>query len=235
MTSQPRLSQIPLWQRHVETVLETFREALALLSSDSVVGQEPDLNRELYDRLQMADRNRFNRNLRTLIAPIMYEARNPPSPDTKGTSSERKIPDFQCGYIDHQEPDPLRAARFFMIECKRLGHSSKSGWAFNSNYIHEGVMRFVDRNWRYGKDVADGAMVGYIESMTLEELMTEVNRVATSLHLPALESFSGGEKPLHELRHKLTRLFPISPFILWHLWIEMKVSSDTDEPTPAEP
>lgn len=237
MTSQPRLSKVPLWQRHAETVLETFRDALGLLSADSVAGQEPQLNRELYDRLLIADRDRHNRNLRTLGSPIMYEARNPPSPDTKGTSSERKIPDFQCGFIDHQEPDPLRAARFFMVECKRLGHPTKSGWTFNKNYIHEGVNRFVDPDWRYGKEVADGAMVGYIESMTPEELVTEVNIVATSSHLPALVYSPESERPLHELKHELTRVFPVTPFVLWHLWIEMTGSDDAagDQTPPESP
>ena len=219
--TQPRLSRIPLWQRHAETVLEIVRDALLLLSAHHIVGSETDFNRELYNCILRANRARYERGLRVLDVPINYEARNPPSPETKGMSSENKIPDFHCGYIDHQEPDPLRSARYFAIECKRLGRPTRSGWAFNKNYINNGVKRFVSPDWRYGKDVADGAMVGYMESMTPDELVVQVNSVAASLNIPPLERSSGYEKPLHELMHILNRDFPVTPFTLWHVWIEM--------------
>lgn len=221
MSIQPRLSQIPLWRRHVNVVLAVIREALVLLSADPPTGQEPEFNRELDMCILRAIRERHLAGKEVLDQPIFYEARNQPSPDTKGTSSERKIPDFQSGYIDHQEPDPLRSARFFVIECKRLGYPSSSGWVFSSNYIHEGVVRFIDPDWRYGKDVADGAMVGYMESMTLNELIAAVNKVAGSLGIPSLAPSTKKEGPLYELIHILDRNFPVTPFTLQHLWIKV--------------
>jgi hypothetical protein len=154
----------------------------------------------------------------------MYEARNSPSPETRGTSSENKIPDFQCGYIDHQEPDPLLSGMFFVIECKRLGYPTRSGWRFNRKYILEGVVRFVHTDWRYGKNVGDGAMVGYIESMTVETLITRANKLAISLDLPPLNLAAPDETPLHGLSHELSRDFRITPFKLWHLWIDMPIT-----------
>lgn len=232
MSPQPRLSKVPLWQRHVETVLATLRDALILLNDAGVVGQEPEISRELYDHLLIANRKRHDQGLRALDVPIIWEARNPPSPETKGTSSERKIPDFQCGYMDHQA-DVLRSTLYLIIECKKLGYPTRAKWTFNKNYIDEGINRFVDPAYRYGKDVADGAMVGYIESMALEDLVTEVNTGAAAANLPALVRCAGGGGPLHEFKHALNRDFPITPFTLWHLWIEMTTAS-TDDPTPGE-
>lgn len=233
MSPQPRLSKVPLWQRHVDTVLATLRDALILLNAAGVAGQEPEISRELYDYLLIANRKRHEQGFRALDVPIIWEARNPPSPETKGTSSERKIPDFQCGYIDHHQVDPLRSSLSFIIECKKLGHPTKARWVFNKNYIDEGIKRFVDPGYRYGKDVSDGAMAGYIESMTVEELVTEVNSGAAAASLPPLIQCAGDGESLYEYKHALNRDFPTSPFTLWHLWIEM-TAQNADEPTPGE-
>lgn len=224
--ARPRLSQVPLWERHVELVLAITRDALHLLAARGITqGQtELTLNRALYECLLEANRARHDGGHPYLDLQIMWETRNQPSPTTAGTTAERKIPDFQCGYIDHLCPDPLLSAKSFVIECKRLGLASRAGWDFNSRYVSDGVVRFVDMRWQYGKHVDSGAMIGYLDGTHVADVLTEVNAAATSHTLPVLQQMTGSSAPLHELEHSLMRSFPESPFHLLHLWIE--------DPTP---
>src|SRR5690348_18091280 len=98
---RPRLSQIPLWDEHVQMVLAVVRDALVMLAARSVGGGEPDLNRALYECALEANRARYDSGRPSLASVIMWEARNQPTPATAGTSVEHKVPDFQCGYVDH--------------------------------------------------------------------------------------------------------------------------------------
>jgi hypothetical protein len=199
--------------------MDIFRRALVLLAASRPDGGEPELNRALYDCVQIAIRHRYLDGDHVPYAPVSYEARNAPTPATKGSSSERKIPDFQWGYLDHQQPNPLNSARYFAIECKRLGKRTRSS-VFNVLYVEEGVVRFVDPAYKYGKEVSEGAMVGYVESMTREAVLAEVNEAAASHNLSALTYTKSGPGPLHELVHIFEREFRISPFALSHLWVE---------------
>ncbi|MGW3346602.1 hypothetical protein ACWDA3_25085 [Nonomuraea rubra] len=230
MTLRPRLSRIPLWQRHTETVIEILCDALALFVADRPAGEEPELNRAFFMAILKAIRHRHDNGLRVLHTPPIPEARNPPSPDTAGSKAEYKIPDFQWGYIDHQEPDPQRSARHFVIECKRLGNPVSPRWVFNARYIKDGVVRFVSPEWRYGKDVADGAMVGYIQSMSPDAILAEVNAEAAAHGLPPIMQTAPSTGSLHYLGHKLDRDFPVTPFNLTHLWVEaLPPPDDLDE------
>jgi hypothetical protein len=217
---RPRLSQIPLWERHVELVLAVARDALIRLAEQSVHGDEPALNRAFYECAMLANRDRHDRGQAYLESLLIWEARNQPSPATSGTTAENKIPDFQCGYTDHACPDPLSAVRMFVIECKRLGTPTATGWNFNSRYVSDGVLRFVDARWQYGKHVESGAMIGYLDGMSAPAVLAEVNTAATNHGVPLLVMGSGSVSPLHELRHSLGRSFAESPFELVHLWVE---------------
>jgi hypothetical protein len=199
--------------------MDIFRRALVLLAASRPDGGEPEINRALYDCVQIAVRHRYLDGNHVPYAPVAYEARNAPTPATKGTSSEFKIPDFQWGYMDHQQPDPRNSARYFAIECKRLGKRTRS-WVFNLHYVEDGIVRFMDPAYRYGKDVREGAMVGYLESMTRETVLAEVNEAAVSHNLAPLAYLKSGPGPLHEFAHRFERDFRISPFTLSHLWVE---------------
>lgn len=218
--AQPRLSQIPLWERHASLVLDVVREALGLLAHLGMRGTEPELNRALYECILRANRNRSDAGLAALDVPIMWEARNQPSPTTASGTAERKVPDFQCGYIDHDCPNPLMSAKAYVIECKRLGQPTKSGWNFNERYVSDGVSRFVDTRWQYGKHVASGAMVGYIDGTTMRDVMAEVNTAASSVSVPLLVHSAGPSSDVHELVHILIRTFSEKSFHLTHLWVD---------------
>jgi hypothetical protein len=196
-----------------------MRAALHILATRRPKGGELELNRELF--LCILDVNRANQRASDdwFDYPPSYETRNPPTPDTEDSASERKVPDICWGYLDHEEPDPRRSARNFVIECKRLGSSTPSGWVFNVRYVTDGVQRFIDPDWRYGKDVASGAMVGYIESMTADDILAEVNTAAVDSRIPPIRHLTAAA-PLHELDHVLARTFRVNPFRLIHLWIE---------------
>lgn len=218
---QPQLSELPLWERHEARVLAILREALDLLRTRWPAGGEPALNRELF--MCILDVNRRNQeagNDHWFDYAPAYEARNPPAPDTEDSASEKKIPDFYWGYLDHQEPDPRRSSRNFVIECKRLGEPSAAGWEFNLHYVDDGARRFFDPDWRYGKDVESGAIVGYIESMDSDAIVDEVNIAAAAAGLSAIVRNGPPAPPLHHLEHTFHRTFQVTPFRLVHLWIE---------------
>ena len=218
--SGPLISDLRLWERHEQRVLAILRSALARLRTRRPDGGEPELNRELY--LCILEVNRKNKESGDSWfdhAPA-FEGRNPPTPDTEHSASERKIPDLHWGYVDHQEHDPRRSARNFVIECKRLGTPTSSGWAFNVHYVNDGVRRFADIQWQYGKDVATGAMIGYVESLTPAEIVVDVNRALSRLSVSALTLPPGAGGPLTEMEHSFVRQFEISPFRLVHLWID---------------
>ena len=219
--SGPLISELPLWERHEERVLAILRSALERLRSKRPEGNEPDLNREFF--LCILEVNRENKESGDSWfdhAPV-FEGRNPPTPDTHGSASERKIPDLYWGYIDHQEPDPRRSARNFVIECKRLGSPSHSGSSLNAKYVDDGVRRFVDIEWKYGKNVPTGAMIGYMESLTPEQILVDVNGCLETRYIPTLTLSSTLESSLSEMEHSFDRPFEISPFRLLHLWIDL--------------
>jgi hypothetical protein len=205
-------------------VLAVLREALVILDEDESnksAETEPDLNRALAVCFLHAIRKRYVDGLPTLESPIFGEARNQPTPATAGSAAERKIPDFQCGYIDHYCADPRFSSRIFVIECKRLGKPTPAGWVFNHHYVDDGIRRFVDTNYRYGNEVGSGAMVGYVDGTPVADVLTEVNGIAESRGIPLLAHESDSQL-LTELVHDLERDFPESPFRLAHLWIQRR-------------
>jgi hypothetical protein len=221
MTAQPRLSELPLWERHETRVLNIVRSALALLATRLPSGGEPLLNRELYFCILEANRaDQRDKGRDWFDHPPVWEGRNPPTPDGAAAASESKVPDFHWSYLDHDEPDPARSARHFVIECKRLGQPTPAGWTFNTHYVEDGIRRFVDPAWRYGRDVASGAMVGYLEAMSVDAILAEVNAAATVHTLPAITLKVKHPPSVHELDHDLERSFAITPFHLTHLWLE---------------
>ena len=221
--SGPLISDLPLWERHEQRVLAVLRSALRRLCAQGIQGDEDKLNRELYFLLREVNKeNEASGNDLWLDEMPIREARNPPTPDTEDSASEKKIPDLQWRYEDHQEPDARRSERTFVIECKRLGAPSSAGWKFNDHYVDDGVRRFAHPEWRYGNGVASGAMAGYVQSMTLEGIVADVNRALDLLKVPTLTLLQVAGDPLTETDHSFDRPFKISPFRLVHLWIDIR-------------
>ena len=155
----------------------------------------------------------------------MMECNNQPDPDDKArVAREHKRPDFQWSYRDKYEPDHERSSKQFTVECKRLGVPLRLDWIFNANYVTNGICRFRDPAWGYGQRFPSGAMVGYWQSMELAQVLREVNEEAARNGLSEIVPVSR-QKGIHHSEHSFDRAFPVSPFRLWHIWIDLRVTS----------
>lgn len=224
--SQPRISRLHIWEKHEQRVVDVLLVALEFLrNKGNLPQQEVLLNRELYFCLLEANRKLRKSGAGGFDHPPSPEGHNPAdSDDTQRAVRENKIPDFYWGYIDHSELDPRRSARNYVIECKRLGTPPRTDWILNQNYVHKGILRFVTEEHGYAKGERSGAMVGYVQSMELGEILFEVNTVAAVAAIPALGMPIGGWQVdgISRLEHELYRPIAISPFHLTHLWVDLR-------------
>ncbi|MCE2718047.1 MAG: hypothetical protein ACK57R_13400 [Dolichospermum sp.] len=222
-----RIQGNKIWANHEKRVLNIFTLALKMLSEKPTLPlEENNLNRELYLCANRVNGMLLKENRgQGIESTLMYESKNQPDPDDKTrTKREDKIPDFQWGFCDCKEADPDRMTKYFIIESKRLGSPSSSTWIFNKNYVVNGIKRFVDPEWGYGKSSHSGAMIGYIQDMELQNILEEVNTNAVSELLPDIQLSSDGEQPdITRLDQRLEReQIQPTPFDLRHLWVDLK-------------
>ncbi|MGH2866878.1 MAG: hypothetical protein ACRDNK_04825 [Solirubrobacteraceae bacterium] len=197
--------------------MQTLRDAVTLLDDGPPDEQENDLNRRLYRAIIAAQTNDARQGLEHLSV-VVPEGRNPPAAsDAERTAREHKIPDFYWSYVDYLAPDPEAVARQFVVECKRLTSSTKA-WNYITQYIDAGVVRFVTEAHGYGKEAPSGAMVGYLQTINLDDALSGVNSHSTANGLPVLVIRQRSDDAPVELDHRLDRPFPVTPFLLWHLW-----------------
>ena len=221
---RPSLRQIRYWENHERRILAVLVLALQRLASETPLpNNEDSLNRRLYFCILEAIRELDRQGQRMTVYP-MYEAHNQPSVDDEERAArERKRPDFQFGYIDHQEPDARRSAKQYVVECKRLG-DSRGTWVLNSNYVERGVLRFHSEGHGYGEGSTSGAMIGYVQNMSPESILEAVNEAAQKNDLPKLTLSSGeGWQPgaVNRLDHQFKRNVSPSPFAIRHLWLDL--------------
>lgn len=210
-----------LWAMREAKCLSIICRALSVLRVEKDNPQtEIELNRRLYFCLLAASRALYPNDE---LAPVSECNNQPDVDDEARTRREQKRPDFQWIFLDRYEPDPQRSSRQFVVECKRLGKPSRPDWVLNLNYSTHGVSRFRDPGWAYAKRMQSGAMVGYWQSMDEKELLLEVNGGCKNNSLPQL-FLIGVWKPgsTSRLEQVLRRDFEISPFKLYHLWIDLR-------------
>lgn len=215
MTGRPLLSQLDIWGQHAKSVIEVLHHALRLLAADCPLGlqTEPEITREFYLRILRARLALLTAGAKVPEGLPVIDGRNAPTPETAGTTAERKLPDIQWGYQDVHEPDPDKSGRFFHIECKRLGGSH-----LNSAYVDDGVVRFISPGHRYGKDVREGAMVGYVVEGEALDALKGVNGRSAATGLPMVVLVADTAN-VSILENTLIRVFPKSPFKLHHAWL----------------
>ena len=229
--SQPKLSQLSLWKRHEQRVVEVLLAALSLLQSKTGLElfkfNEHRLNLKLY-RCRLNANRKLRREAPTkgFDHPPVWEAQNQPdTDDTPESERIKKRPDFQWGYIDHIEPDSSGSVRHFVIECKRLGKPIKTG-LLTELYVQNGIRRFITEEHGYAKGVESSAMVSYVQNMEFDNTLDEVNAAAPNNPEPItklqLSPDGWQEDHVSKLEHKLTRQFPISPFHLHHFWVDLR-------------
>lgn len=185
--SRPNLFELPVWEHFEQSVHEIFARALLFLAREPRLPREEDpLNRRLLHCWRRANYE-LRREGRGLPCPIFYEASNQPIADDLNRASRlRKRPDFLCGFHDDLAENPEDSELFYTTECKRLGLSTRSDWVLNLNYVVNGINRFIRAEWGYAKGAASGMMIGYIQSMEPDEILSEVNQNALAQGLPAM-------------------------------------------------
>lgn len=217
----PLLRSGRLWAERESRCLTIIDRALVLLSEEGDLPEtESELNRRLYFCLLAATRELYPDDV---VAPIS-ECNNQPDLDDEARSMrEQKRPDFQWVYLDRYESDPGRSCKQFVVECKRLGEPCRVDWVFNVNYVDHGIRRFRDRRWAYGQRFASGAMVGYWQSMGECQVLDEVNERSRMNSIPELVIVGAWNmRGVSRLVHVFDRPFPLSPFRLHHLWLDLR-------------
>lgn len=218
----PRLRSVRIWARQEERILAIIERALQLLRAEEDLPEaECDLNRHFFFQLLNASRELFPTDP---IAPIS-ECNNQPDPDDEVRAArEQKRPDFQWVYLDRYEPDPRRSSKQFTLECKRLGAPYRADRVLNVNYVRNGICRFREPAWAYGQRFSRGAMVGYWQSMELDEILTEVNFEASRNTLPEVTRSGVAMPNGYRAEQSFDRTFPVSPFYLHHIWIDLRIT-----------
>lgn len=221
----PSIFDKDLWAEREERVLDLCARSLRKLRDcpDLSTQTEPEINRKLF--LCMAQANcdliAIGKGFDHLPQP---EAANLPDPhDERRADWERKIPDFQWQIIDHLAP-ARESVRCYAIECKRLGAPPRRDWILNEEYVANGMCRFANESHRYGNRCRSGAMVGYMQSMSFDRILADVNEHARKhglggLVLPATCCYCKG---ITRLESVIRRSFPVSPFGLRHLWVNLR-------------
>lgn len=230
--SQPRISKLSIWENHEKRVIEVLLLALSLLQKKTnlVLHQinEDALNTELYFCLIEANRILHRQHFsKGFDHPPTPEGQNPPDVDDElNDPRKKKRPDFYWGYIDHQEPDPRLCARNFYIECKRLGKPLRKEKILTNLYVENGIRRFITEEHAYSKREKSSAMVGYIQNLEIGTILSQVNEAMELFSEPmaAIECDKEGYKDggVSQLSHILERPFPISPFRLYHFWVDLR-------------
>ncbi|MDR1191768.1 MAG: hypothetical protein LBK60_08945 [Verrucomicrobiales bacterium] len=198
--------------------LNRLRDQRATLSEG-----ENALNARLFDELRRAKRLLKKSDPCHFVEP---RSECPVQPYGVTDESHRRLkatPDITWGYHDTSEPDPLKATRDFVIECKRVRTPTASGWQFTSHYVTDGVLRFCQTDKRYAEGVPSAVMVGYWQNQEADRHLDLVNQELAAAKLPPLK---GIVKPckVSRLRHQghFQRTFVVSPFNLHHCWIDLR-------------
>jgi hypothetical protein len=219
--SRPNLFTLDTWGRHENLVLEMFQCALLRLEAESELPEKEDeLNRKLLFHVR-SENHRLTREGRGCASPPFYESRNQPVAENEDSPTrEFKRPDFTWGFVDAL----AEVDYFFVIECKRLGRPSAGGSVFNKLYTVEGVKRFVELESGYGAGVESGAMVGYCQTMSGDDILKEVNCYGRSVAVPSIHRAADKwiDRGVTRLNQTLDRKASPSPFSLRHLWVDLR-------------
>ncbi len=208
------------WTRFKENITNLVVEALLLLRERTdLVKDEKALNRLLFLCIVKAN------HVFDLPLPA-YNANNPPHPeDELKAKREDQIPDLYWNLMNHAA-DPDSGYRNFALECKRLGEKTSETWILNEQYVKGGILRFFLEEKGYGKGCETGAMVGYIQDMEFDEILSVVNYHITSYKpsIPQLLAPTSGwqNQGVNHLSHTFQRSYIPFDFFLQHFWIDMR-------------
>lgn len=215
-----------LWNNIEERILEVLSLALMMLQKESSLpSEERDINPKFCVKLHKANYDLWNKGRGLFSAPFCEAQNQPLTEEDINSQHINKRPDIQWGITNHNEEDYQKAYKFYAIECKRLGEPPSDSWILNENYINKGILRFIKKEHSYGKFTSSGAMVGYIQSMELDDILKEVNSYLQAesiaeIVLPASGWYKNGVSRLEQCLER-KEVLP-SPFNLRHLWVDLR-------------
>ena len=218
------ISFAALWGRHERLYRGIFVEALIRLAAEPCIsGDENSVSKHLFTIVVTVCREIANTEDRE-IHPPAPDGLNPPV-DAKETQEDytRKRPDFACNCVNRRAKSNADYVIPFHVECKLLGEPTSPTWKLNTNYVTHGIARFDLESHRYGNRASSGIMIGYIISMTPEEIQTQVNScVEEKLPGVPLLVFASSDV-LSQSQHCFARRHVMpTPFTLIHLWVDIR-------------
>lgn len=208
------------WGKFEGAIFEVLIKAVDILNTKETLPEnEDELNRCFYFCLVEANYNLQKINKGLQACPF-YEGNNQPrSADIFKASRENKRPDFQWSITDIYETDPQKSSKQFVLECKRLG-KAKSSWVFNANYINNGIARFISNVYGYGVDAKSAAMLGYIQDMTHEDILDEINLNLSNIGQNSISLYKeelGYYLHTHQVNTNINKSIRLE-----HIWIDLK-------------
>jgi hypothetical protein len=221
---RPNLKRLNFWEQHERRVLQVLTIALRLLAcEESLPTQEDEINRKLYFSILVAIRQLHEQGVDLVSVPVYEACNQPDAEDEERAARESKRPDFQFRFIDHGEPNPRASAKEYVVECKRLGESGRNDWVLNTNYIEHGVLRFHEEAHGYGKSRSSGAMIGYVQNSSADQILSDVNHAAIARKIARIRLSREGRQrgDVSVLAHRFDRAVRPTPFHLHHLWLDL--------------
>jgi len=207
------------WKNWEKNILEIFSMALReLITSKPLPEKENELNRKLAVIVRKCKKEWCKANDRDLQGHLIYHAKGQPGPsDASKQPGENKEPEFTWGFTDYLND----MDKNYHVECKRL---TEDKYHYCSEYVKNGMRRFVEKEWSYGLGCESGLMIGYIQGMEFEDILHWVNHYTAKHSFPVLVLKGQWNKnDVSRLENVLNRPHvPISPFKLVHFWVDLR-------------
>lgn len=208
------------WTRFKENIAHLIIQSLLLLRMrDDLVKNEIELNRLLFLCILKANR------VFDLPLPALDAKNSPHTTDEPEEERENNRPDLSWNLMNHLGDDN-NLCRNFALECKRLGEKTSKSWILNKQYVTAGILRFSLEEKGYGKGCETGAMVGYVQDMEFDEILSEINShlVTNAPSIPKLTIPAEGwqNQGVSHLSHAFQRVYIPFDFFLQHFWIDTR-------------
>jgi hypothetical protein len=212
-----------LWAEHERLLLEVFTRALRKLQASTDLASNEE---GISDRLEDAAREA------TFVLKLDYPPkRELPRQRVSDTESDgpgsRKRPDFTCEIRDLAATSSAEAWLYYHVECKCLGKPPSRNWVYNRNYVTKGIYRFLDSEFGYGERAFTGAMIGYVLSMSFDEILVEVNghlgdpsALGATPPIRFLEPCHDGLATADQVLDRV--LVRPRHFVLRHMWVDLR-------------
>jgi len=217
-----------LWERHERLYTEVFVCALLRLARSTCdVSHENIISEALCPILAEVCFEEWVATGREVRTPDWEKPIQPVSASELRGGKAGKRPDFTCKLINPQASSAEEYELQLHIECKRLGKPVSSKWIFNENYVVEGILRFDSNEHEYGKCAMSGIMVGYIVSMTANEILSDIEYYHQKhLSKPANIIYQSNINKVSQYRQRMKRQH-IKPVIfdIVHLWVDLNRQS----------